>query len=1135
MDRKKYLLLLLLLMPLFIQAGLPHKDVSVLATGRWYKMAVMNTGIHKITYADLVQMGIDPASINPENLRIYGNGAGMLPEVNSAYRFDDLRENSLQVVDGGDSSFDEGDYILFFGESSDKWNFDYVTRQFTHAMNIYSDTAYYFLTPDLGPGKRIQPLPSSTLPATSFARRFDDRAFHEVDLRNLIRSGRVWYGELFDYEKNVWDFDFLLSDIDTNNALSVRTYVAAKSAQNSFFSLYSNGVKKDSIQVDFTEPDNQSLYARFKVKKTLIQKPVAQQRITLSYRLPSSNSLGWLNFLELTYVRNLVWKGPEMTFRDVNSVGAGKVTEFTLRSATPVLKVWDITKKDEIGLVETKFTDSTDNLTFRLPTDSLREFIAFDGTSNYTVRYCGMVANQNLHALQPATLVIVTHPLFLSQAEQLAEFHRTLKSTTTLVVTTDQVYNEFASGQPDLTALRDFMKMLYDRGTPSSTQPKYLLLFGDGSYDPKNRIPGNNNMVPTFQSTESLKFVGTYVTDDYFGVMGDNEGQESNGDIDVGIGRFPVTTTAQAQVMVDKILRYSYVTAEVMADWRNTVTFVADDENDNLHLSQAEQLVKIVTTKYPIYNINKIYFDAYKMVQIPAGNRFPDVNPAINAAVDKGSLILNYTGHGGEDGWSYEKCLTVADIESWKNFHRLPVFVTATCEFSRFDNPERFTAGEMVILKPDGGAIALYSTTRLALATSNFQLDTSFFTHLMDKDANGEYLKMGDLIRLSKNNNKNNNNIRNFVLLGDPAQSIAYPKYNVRTLSINNEAVNQPVTTLGLSTVTVKGHVEDIYGAKITTFNGTLTSKVFDKDVTNTTLGNTSDSYPTNFETQNSLLYNGTSQVKGGNFEYSFVMPMDIALQFGPGKLSHYAVDLGNGFDGGGSSDRINIGGKDPSVNPENEGPEIGLYLENRNFVSGGQTIKSPLILADLADTNGINHVGLGIGHDIVATLDGDMAHSMVLNDNYVPLMSSSSRGSLAHQLIGLTTGYHTLNLKAWDMFNNSSEKSITFFVSDVPQLTVKNVINSPNPLFTHTYFRFQQQQYTGGMDVIIQIHNISGMVVNTITRSFQDQIELPEIYWDGTDINGRKLSSGIYPYKIMFKGKNGSYSEASQKVVIIR
>lgn len=1136
MVRKLYTLLLIFLVPASVWAELPHKESSVLATGRWFKLAVTNSGIYKISHSDLVVMGLDPTTIQPENLRVYGNGAGMLPELNYAPRYDDLRENTLLVSDGGDGTFDAEDYLLFYGESADTWSFDNVGLRFLHTPNYYSDTTYYFLTADLGPGKRIRLEPSTTLPATNYVRRSDAYVAHDLDQRNLIRSGRVWYGELFNSEKNTLDIDFYLPDIDSASALQIRSYVAAKAPYTSFFSLYANGVKQDSIQVDYTEPDNLSVYAKYKQKKSFVMKPVPEMKITLSYRLPTANSLGWLNSLDLSYVRGLVWRGPAMGFRDVNSVGSGKRAEFKMTGATPAVQVWDITNKEDIRRVETTFIDSISLLTFRLPTDTLREFFAFDGSEYLSVKVCGKVENQNLHALQPAQLIIVTHPLFLTQANQLADFHRGENGTTTQVVTTDQVYNEFGCGRPDITAIRDFMKMLYDRGGTIESGPRYLLLFGDGSYDPKNRIPGNNNMVPTFQSTESLKFVGTYVTDDYYGIMGDSAGQESNGRIDIGIGRFPVTTVEQAQIMVDKIMRYSTVSAEEMANWRNEMVFVADDENDNLHLHQAELLVDIVQARYPTFNIDKIYFDAYKMVQIPAGNRFPDVNPTINKAVDEGALILNYTGHGGEDGWSYEKCLTISDIESWTNTNRLPVFVTATCEFSRFDNPERFTAGEMVILHANGGAIALYSTTRLALATSNFQLDTSFFTHLMDRDAQGAYLKMGDLIRLSKNNNKNNNNIRNFVLLGDPAQSIAFPTHTVRTTSINNEAVNAPVTTLGLSTVTVKGQVEGADGSPITSFNGTLAAKVFDKPITNTTLGNLpDDSYPEDFQTQNSLLYSGATEVKNGEFSYSFVMPKGIALQFGLGKLSHYACDLGQGFDASGYSDRINIGGRDPNIDPVNEGPAIGLYLDNRSFTSGSKTGRSPVLLADLADTNGINHVGLGIGHEIVVTLDGNLAHQVVLNDYYQPTLNSSTRGGLSYPLTDLSIGLHTLTLKAWDMYDNSSEKTITFYVSDQPQLTVTNIVNSPNPLFTYTYFRFEQQQYTGGLDVTIRISDVNGRVVNTLSQSFPEPLVASEILWDGTDANGRKLSSGIYPYKIMFRGANGSYSEASQKVVIIR
>ncbi|MEI7500371.1 MAG: type IX secretion system sortase PorU [Bacteroidota bacterium] len=1134
MPLKKILVLLFLVLPLFVLAGSHHKNSSVLATGRWFKLAISRTGIHQITYNDLNAVGINPAAIDIDNIRLFGNGSGMLPEVNSSPRIDDLREIAIQVIDGGDGHFDASDYILFYGEGADKWNFDRLSRLFTHQRNLYSDSTYYFLNFDQGPGKRVQPVqPYSSTPA-NVSSRFDDYLLHELDQRNLLRSGREWYGEVFDNTKNSWEFPFYFPDIDTLAPVRIRTFVVAKSAYPSYFIISRNGEKIDSLKVDSSDPAEFTRMGRSKFKQTTIQNPKADQSVTLTYNMPTSNSIGYLNYLELNCIRNLFWVNPQMQFRDAGTVGPGNITEFVMKNATPQVKVWDVTNPSSIGVFESIVVNNM--LKFKQKTDSLREFIAFDGSFFHPVRFVGEVPNQNLHAMEPTTLVIVTHPLFKIQAEQLAAFHQQHNGIGTQVVLSAEIYNEFGCGQMDPTAIRDYMKLLYDKASVEN-RPKYLLLFGDGSYDPKNRVPGNNNLIPTFQSIESLSATASYVTDDYFGIMADDSGQEANGNIDIGIGRFPVSNVSEAQKLVDKIIYYSSSGYPMRSDWRNTITFVADDEDNNLHLHQAEEMTAIVATKYPLFNVNKIYFDAYKLLEIPGGSRFPDANIALNDAVSKGSLIINYTGHGGETGWSFEQVLTTADIEQWQNTDKLPVFVTATCEFSRFDNPERFTAGEMVILHPNGGAIALYSTTRLAYAAQNIKLNTSFFNHLMDRDEYGDFVKMGDLIRISKNDNNNSQSLRNFVLLGDPAQSIAFSGNNVKTTLINSQQVNDPVTVEGLSTVTVNGSIEDSNGDKISSFNGVVNCKVFDKPVTNSTLGNRTHNYPENFKVQNSLLFKGDFPVTSGDFQFSFIVPKSIALQFGNGKLSYYAYS--DDKDAAGFSDQIIIGGKDISINPENRGPDIAMYLDDRNFISGGKTGSAPILLADIYDTNGINIFGLGIGHEIEAVLDNDRAHSMLLNDYFTSAFNSYTRGSIAFPLSGLTAGNHTLTLRAWDMFDNSSEKTIGFYVFDQPQLTVKNVINAPNPMFDHTSFLFQpQQSYGGVLDVQVRIYSLNGKLVRTLSSSYQElsiMSSWPQLSWDGTDTNGKKLSSGIYPYKICFKGKNGAYSETSQKLVIIR
>ena len=1126
-----HLTFLLVFVSLLLFGGNPHKENSVLTTGKWWKLAVQKTGIYKISYQDLVEMNMDPEHLDPSAIRLFGNGSGMLPEANNGHRSDDLREVPIEIVGGEDQKLQPGDYILFYGESPDSWTFDNVTRLFVHKKNLYSDSSFYYITSGTIPGKRILPEASLDTTPNYYSRRFIDHTFHEIDTLNLIKSGKIWVGEEFNNKTVTHRFPFSFPDIDSNSVLRIVTFVAARAPMASKFFLSVNGKLADSIQVDLVDPQATNIFANSRKKTTNVVNPPSSGEITLVYNLPTTSSLGWLDYLELTCQRNLVFSGPQMAFRDPNSIGNNKVTEFLIKGTHQGVRIWDLTSVEDIREINPISTDSS--MKFIAVTDSLKEYFAFDTLDYLPVKLVGSVANQNLHALQPATLVIITHPEFSGEAERLAAFHREHTNISVLVVNVKDIFEEFGCGQPDVTALRDFVKMLYDREAPDN-EPRYLLLFGDGTYDPKNRLPGNNNFIPTYQSSESFRPLGTYVTDDYYGIMADNAGADANGSIDIGIGRFPVSTVEEAKNIVDKIVRYSSSSDTVLSDWRNAVTFIADDENGNLHMHQAEQLAEIVNEKYPVFNVNKIYLDAYKMIQTPAGARLPEVNDAIAKAITSGTVILNYTGHGGEDGWAAEKVLTVPDIMSWKNAFKLPVFVTATCEFSRFDNPERVTGGEMVILSPNGGAIALYSTTRLALATANFKLDTSFFSNLIPADGTSNP-KMGDLIRISKNNNGNNGNVKNFVLLGDPAQTIAFPNFHVNTTKINQQPVDALAdTALGLSRVTVTGQIEDAMGLKINSFNGTIFPKVYDKPVNNRTLGNTSGSFPENFSLQNSILFQGRSTVTNGEFEFDFVIPKGISLQFGNGKISYYAQ---NGVtDANGYYDNIILGGADPNINPVNEGPEIDMFMDTTSFVSGQQVSKSPVLLAFLQDPDGINAYNLGIGHEIIGTLDNDNSHPIMLNDIFQPTYDKFGSGTIYYPFNNLANGFHSLRLKAWDLFDNSSTKEIGFLVYDQPALFVHNLTNIPNPVKDHTIFSFSPMQHYGNLDVQIQIYTHTGQLVKTLKDHFTENSSATiSIPWDATGENNQQLSAGLYIYRLIAKGSDGSYTSTSQKLIISR
>ena len=926
------------------------KANSVLATGDWYKIAVEENGIHQITYNDLQAMGIDLSSLNPRNIRLYGNGGGMLSESLTDFRHDDLVENRIVVVGENDGKFDQQDYILFYGESPHQWKYQSFSQAFFHEQNIYTDSTCYFLTADLGPGKRVIPLPSSLEAPDVYISKFTDYAYHEKDLFNLANIGRVWYGELFDVT-TVYNFDFSFPNIDLSSPAYFRAYVAAKSEVTTSYS-FSEGNNVIMTANISGIPASASTEARPFTGSNWFTPSSSSMNIRIAYEKVISSSTGWLNYIELNVIRNLVFSGSQLSFRDPASAGPGTVAEFSLGNAGSNVIIWNVTDPTNARAMVTN--QSGNNQAFRISHDTLQEFIAFNGSAYFPVTIKGKIVNQNLHGAGPHDMVIITHPLFREQADRLADFHRNNDNLTVLVTEIGKVYNEFSSGVQDITAIRNFMKLIYDNA-PSGEEPRYLLLFGDASFDYKDRIDNNSNFVPTWEDDESLVIVYSIASDDYYGFL-DGPGDNL---LDIGIGRLPVQTVEQATIAIDKIIHYATNTSEVMKEWRNNLCFVADDEDGNLHLRQAEQMAEFIDTNYGVYNVDKIYIDAFPQVSTPGGQRAPDVNEAINNRLDKGCLIMNYTGHGGEVGWGHERFLEISDIDSWTNYDYMPIFITATCEFSRYDDPERVSAGEYAYLNPNGGAIAMFTTARATFGGSNFNLNTGLFDYMFEEN-DGEYYCFGDLIRLSKNKGGVDGNDKKFILLGDPALHLAYPKQEVVTTRINDEEVSgSPDTLQALKKITIEGEVLQAVngGAQ---FNGTVYPIVFDKSSQIRTLATDPTSYETMFELQNNILYKGKAQVIDGKFSFTFIVPKDIAYQYGFGKISYYAAN--DVEDAHGYYNNFLVGGLDQSVEIDETGPTVDLFMNNKEFEFGGITDENPDMLAFVSDASGINTVGTGIG-----------------------------------------------------------------------------------------------------------------------------------------------------------------------------
>ena len=826
---------------------------SVLATGTWHKISVTKDGVYKMDGAFLKKLGIDPDSINPMNLRLYGNGGNQLPYVNSAFHYDDLQENSIVVFGEGDGKFDSTDYVLFYGQSQNRWKYFGTDKKFHHSINVYSDTTYYFINTDIGSGKRILTQPSSAIPPTNTVSSFDDYEFHELEQNNLLKSGRQWLGEIFDILTS-YSFTFNFPNIITSSKVYAKVETAARRDVPGTDFSWSIGSSFSSFNVPNVTTSN--IYSTYykTAYDTISIFPAGSSIVVTVTKTSPSPAIGWLNYIELNARRSLTMNGGQLIFRDINSANTGNVSKFIVSNASSTLEVWDVTDPINVQLQTTNFSGGS--LDFTLPTDSLKEFIAFNGQSFLTPKKNGLVQNQDLHAMTPSELLIVTNPLFLTQANALADLHRTIDNMTVSVATTEQIYNEFSSGAQDVSAIRNFVKMFYDRAADSTELPKYLLIFGRGSYDLK-RTSNNTNYVPAYESLNSSDPTISYPSDDFYGMLDNNEGAwDYTSDIlDIGVGRLPVKSVSEADITVAKITKYTSVPGTIetgnscatdlcfgLGDWTNSITFCADDEDASIHLDQAEQLATKVSmvndmvlprdSLHNNYNIDKIYLDAYQQVSTPGGERYPDATNALNRRVERGSLIINYTGHGGELGWAHERFLEIVHINSWKNQCKLPLFFTATCEFSRWDDPDRTSAGELTLLNPNGGSIGLMSTTRVVYSGPNAVLNNNFYDYTFSPMANGKMPRLGDLHMLTKKSMAASQiNHRNFSLLADPALSLNYPEYEVATTEINGSTPNpvSPDTIRALSQVTVKGEVRDYNGNLISGFNGIVYPTVYDK------------------------------------------------------------------------------------------------------------------------------------------------------------------------------------------------------------------------------------------------------------------------------------------------------------------
>ncbi|MEM0518116.1 type IX secretion system sortase PorU [Aequorivita flava] len=1120
----------------------PDITNSVLASGKWYKFKVAETGIHKIDRSFLSSLGMNVDGINPRNIKIYGFGGKSLPLLNEENKFFDLPEIAIQVVGEEDGSFDGNDYILFYGTSTN----GYVEENDSN-LNPYTDDSFYYVTVSGDAGKRVRPMVEPTGTVDFTISEFDDYQFYEKDEESPTKLGRKWFGNRFDIN-NEQSFNFEFPNIVSSKPIQLTIKTAAASESATSMAVTVNSTSLDPIE--FRALGVGGLLDLDEYRKEI---PASSEtvQIDLSYNNAGNpSSIAYLDYIGLWAVRTLSGAEGQLPFRYNAAETLTGVGEYQITNAAQFSQVWDVT--DSQFITSKQNENNASSFSFKQTLGQVREYVAV-GPSNYLapVKVAQpVVQNQNLKGtifkdgsgnFRDVDYLIITAPFLIQPALRLATYHKNLQGLNVKVVTTDKIYEEFSGGSQDISAIRNFVRYVYNNASTEAKRVKYVGILGDASIDYKNRLANNNNIVPTFQTLTGVSIAQSFMSDDFFGNMDPCEGTIGSGTtdidlLDIAMGRIIADNVSMANAMVDKIIKYTSESS--YGNWRTNFVLISDDideDNEEQLQLKLDALGDQISMEKPFINVKKIHTDAYQQEASAGGSRYPEVNEAIKSAFDVGAIIIDYFGHGGEDGLAAEYIYTKETAQNLRNKDNLPCVVTVTCEFTKFDNPLRITAGELTYLNKEGGAISLVTTTRAIYINTGV-----LFNQLLADNLFGYGRDVPETpaegLRLAKQGI--DSDLRRVVFyIGDPAMHLAFPKKSIRITRLNDVPIGQATDTLkALSKIKLAGEVINEAGMLMADYNGILEAKVFDKNVMRQTLDNDNFNFIMDFTTLGESLFNGKATIANGLFEFEFVVPRDIQIPVGKGRVSLYAKRNNELEDQAGVNLDIDVGGLNENAPEDNEGPLIKLFMNDESFVSGGITDDSPMLLAKLEDTNGINTAS-GIGHDIVAILDGDESNPFVLNEFYQADVDDYTKGKATFKFRDLEDGLHTLTLKAWDVYNNSSTAEIQFIVAGNDKLEITRVLNYPNPFVNYTQFWFNHNRPDETLDVQVQVFTVTGKVVWTKNATLppSGSYLCREITWDGRDDFGDRIGKGVYVYKITVNSAlTNQRVEKFEKLVIL-
>ena len=1136
----KYKSIIILALLLFCATGWAqeHTYQSVLSEHTWYRLAVTQEGVYQLDYATLQGMGIDMGSLNPNQIRLFGNPSGALPEKNSLSRPDDLTEMAICVTGAEDGSFDPGDLVLFYGQEPTRWvMLDNGIDTYKRERNYYSDSTYYYLCVDSGvDGLRIGEKPTLSVEnTTTLISEFPDWCWHDEELFSPFSMGQNWFGEQITSDDPPLTIPFVFPNLVKSKVTKIRMKVVGRIKSGKF--LYYDAWFNDNHVADHVPIKGRGDHEYGRLSS--IEKQISLNSDTVRFEMsfdPYSGASLTLDYVEIFGWRQLKKTNDNFLFRLMPSQFGSDKSAVWVQNVSADFQIWEVTSPLQPVVQESVMSGG--NLVFATNERTEKRYVIFKPATAYRISSWTTIPNQNLHAIAEADNLIIACPVFLEQAQALADYHAAKDGLTSEVVDVTQIYNEFATGTPDPSGIRDFVRMVYLR---SSGRLKYLTLFGRASFDYRNLNGYDGSFVPCFEEKDSAHYDMSFATDDYFALMDPNEGANCIGRVDIGVGRISVSSVEEAETMLAKIRHYDDLSAS-HGEWKTDMLLLVDDEKSD-YVNYTEIHSNMLDTICPELRQKKLYCGAYPLTSTSTGYVNTGAHDDLMQTFDDGMLVMFYNGHGGVKGLTGEEVFTTSDINALNNFDKLPFVYTATCEFTKYDNPLYVSAGEQLVLNPHGGCVALFTACRPTFGSDNNRQSRALIPALFQREADGRAMRFGDIVREAKSNllnynsqaNPTNNiNIR-FLFLGDPLMRFPMPQKDVTVTKINGAVVghSDDIELHAMSMVTMEGEVRNANGTLDSDFNGKLWVRFFDQK-TKLKVYFSSNNNTRNVYYHKDVLYQGQVSVDAGKFSVAFQVPRDIKPGAGAPRFSLYAYDTLRGIDALGKFDQLQLGGTDPAMLPDDEGPKITFYWNSPDFENGQSVERQGVLYADLYDAQGIYHYGYSLGRDIVMNSNLAACSHLVLNDRYEPVLNDYRRGRITLPISDLTPGTYEFNLKVWDTQDNASEATLWFVVDD--DLFLSQVHNYPNPFNDETRISLKHDGEDGNFDVNIEIFDIMGRPVQHIYKKVSASGGVIEpILWDGCGYSGSPLSAGIYLYRLTLTDETGYFRTVSQRMVIQR